>query len=193
MQKSRGRSYDGTCNEYRSNGLKSVISHRGSAVCDESRMHGAEWGKTKKTAQPTTTMRYEIVTYHYIRPIWIMILSLIIKERRCKKPLLRQASQCSLYVAKLGNIALQQWQIHYNRYFSFQVRLFRRTFSFIFLRFVIDYCAQMWHNYDANRVYVSTERLESTLCGFRVCCICPSNSLGTLKPLLTVMIDGIFI
>ena len=39
--------------------LKSVTSHRGSAVCDESRMHGAEWGKTKKTAQSTTTMRYE--------------------------------------------------------------------------------------------------------------------------------------
>lgn len=38
-----------------------------------------------------------IVTYHYIRPIWIMILSLIIKERRCKKPLLRQASQRELW------------------------------------------------------------------------------------------------
>jgi hypothetical protein len=81
----------------------------------------------------TSCVIREIVTYHYISLIWIMILSLIIKERRCKKPLLRQASQCSLYVAKLGNIALQQWQIHYNRCLSSQVRLFRRTFLFYFL------------------------------------------------------------
>ena len=45
MLKSRGRSVDAFCNGERSDGLKSEQKFRWNAVCEETRMHGAEWGK----------------------------------------------------------------------------------------------------------------------------------------------------